>query len=467
VVFLFLVSEAAVSEPLAEALDKILSDPLYKRAKYGAVVRRLADGAVLYERNPDGLLSVASNAKLFTTAAALDTLGPDFQFRTPLYITGQLADGVLEGDLAVRGSGDPNISGRFFDGDRTAIFRSWAEKLKAYGVKKVTGGILLDDSLFDREYTHPDWARYNLASWYCAPVSALSFNDNCLDLKIEGVKDSATALVTCFPETGFATIVNRVRVFRRGTLSIRIDRKPVNVITLRGRIACGQSYEDWVATDEPSLYFGSVLKGVLAESGVEVVGGPKLVERLPQGLRQVAEFVSSLRPTIAVANKRSQNFYSEQLFKLLGARMSGQGSFRSGAGAVVAFLKKCGIDPARCQVSDGSGLSRRNRYTPAQVVQLLVYMRGHKDWRDYVGSLSIGGVDGQLAKRFTDPRYRGRVYAKTGTLAGVAALSGYVCPDSPGGVAFSLIFNELELGGTRVRQVQEDFCRAIVDRLSN
>ena len=138
----------------------------------------LSSRAPAFAFQADNPLMLASNTKLLTTAAALGVLGSEHVFETRVYGRGAVADGQLTGDLAVVGGGDPNISGRFHDGDSLAIFRGWADALAARGIRRVSGDLLLVNGMFAGPRIHPDWPRDQLTSWYEAPVDALSFNDN-------------------------------------------------------------------------------------------------------------------------------------------------------------------------------------------------------------------------------------------------------------------------------------------------
>lgn len=464
VLLVLLIHWMVASSELSETLESILSDPVLRKAKVGAVVRRLSDGKILFQRKADVHFIPASNQKIFTTASALDVLGANYQFRTLFGFTGTIEGELLKGDILVKGGGDPNISGRFFEGDRTALFKRWADKLARLGVKRVEGGIVLNDALFDRDYVHPKWPETQLAHWFCAPISALSFNDNCVDIVLRGGQ-GRYAKLEWFPRTNFVSFVNRVRVFGSGKTSVRIRRERRNRFQLRGRMARGTVYSYWVAVEEPTLYFGTVLKETLSTRGIQVDGKVRIAQT-PQ-FTVIDTFTSGLARTIAVANKRSQNFYAECIFKLLGAVLYGTGSFENGSKAVGNFLRKLGFSTGSFRISDGSGLSRKNSCTPSQLASVLVYMRRQKDWEVFRDSLSIAGVDGTLRERFSKESLRGNVYGKTGTLAGVSALSGYILPDSENGVAFSLLSNGLAQGWRKIKAIEVEFCRAILSHLSD
>src|SRR5262245_7569228 len=189
-------SVASGSPGLGDSISRLLGRPELKGATVGVHVLNLTDGKTLFARDADRLLIPASNAKLFTTAAALSSLGPQFEFRTVLGTAGR--------DLVVVGSGDPTIGGRFTDGDPTEYFRRWAAVLKQQRITRIGGDLLLDDSFFDRQFAHPDWPKSDLGHWYAAPVAALVVNDSCIDVRIApGSASQTTAQVLLIPNTKY------------------------------------------------------------------------------------------------------------------------------------------------------------------------------------------------------------------------------------------------------------------------
>ncbi|HEX2643312.1 MAG TPA: D-alanyl-D-alanine carboxypeptidase, partial [Thermoanaerobaculia bacterium] len=165
---------------LQRGLDVAVSQALRLSASMGVHIVELDSGQTVYAYNADEPRVIASNTKLFTTAAALDALGPGAFFETRLVMRGRLEDDTLRGDLGVVGGGDPAISGRDYDGDSYAVFRDWARELRARGIRRVTGDLYLDDGYFEPMRIHPEWPRDQLAEWYEAPIGALSFSDNCI-----------------------------------------------------------------------------------------------------------------------------------------------------------------------------------------------------------------------------------------------------------------------------------------------
>lgn len=428
----------------------------------------LPEGEAVYSYAADRPRIIASNTKLVTTAAALDRLGPGHFLETAVFIEGKHVGKTLIGNLAVRGGGDPNISGRHFDGDPSAVFRTWARKLRSLGIEEITGDLFLVNGLFDDVYVHPDWPRNQLARAYEAPVAALSYSDNCVLVRIyPGVKVGAPARVEVVSGAPIFEVRNRARTTgspRRHWLAV--DRKPgTNVIEIDGMILRNlDSVDVWVTVDDPAEYFGAALVQAFESEGVAIGGGARITERLPiGGWFRITEHRSDLMTTLEVINRRSQNFYAESLLKLLGARLCRRGTWQGGIEVLTEFLGKVGIDDGY-ELADGSGMSRGNRFTARQITRLLAYMFEHRYAREYVRTLPYGGLEDHdtWRKRLADPPYRERVFAKTGSLAGVSTLSGYVKAQSGEVYAFSILGNRVR-SIWRARRAQDAIVRTLVD----
>jgi D-alanyl-D-alanine carboxypeptidase/D-alanyl-D-alanine-endopeptidase (penicillin-binding protein 4) len=422
-------------DQLHDQLDAAVGGLKLKGAKVGVVIYSVKANQTVYGLNEREPLLLASNTKLLTTAAALSRLGADFKFRTSV--------GVLGGDLHVFAGGDPNLSGRFHDDDPTAIFREWAVKIKAAGVTKA-GRLVLHTGIFDDVHLHPGWKGYDLWNWWAAPFGALSLNDNCIDLRVAPAAEGQPCKVTLLPDTAYVTLVNQTKSAAKAARSTySVSRAAgTNTITLRGEVA-GRNLS-WVAVHDPTQYFGTVLKETLAQGGI-VVEGETQESSQPleeaQGYKELAAWESDLPSTLAACNQPSQNFYAEMIFRTLAWKTKGKGTTENAIEAVREFLTKdAGLEDFT--QADGSGLTRENRTSPAEMVKLLLYMRLQKHAKVFIDSLPTNGDRrGTLKNRMAAPDLKGRIHAKTGHVGGVSTLSGYV--DSAGGdtYVFSILTN--------------------------
>lgn len=441
-----------------------------RRGSIGVAVYSVDRAAPLYLRDADRSLLPASNMKLYTTAAALDRLGPNFQYTTSFYADGTiLPGGTLDGNLILVGRGDPAISGRFFGDSATYVYDRFAEELRRAGVRRVTGRLFGDASYFDDELVAPGWEIGNLLWWYGARANAVSFNDNVVTMEIRpGDAVGDPVRVSFDPWTDGVRVANRAETSgRRGARSIGIARRPdLNGYEIWGRIPAGGTPVRYVvAVEDPPSFALSVLRDRLARAGITIAGRDEVVydrDLLPDRTRWlVASHVSPrLVDLVHVVNKRSQNFFAEQILKTLGAVADDEGSFDDGADVVRAMLAGFGVPTGMIVVRDGSGLSRGNAVTARATAELLVAMRSHPAFDDYYDSLLIAGQDGD-PRRLDAPAARGNVHTKTGTIRGVSALSGYATTQDGELLAFSVITNGMPGGKAASIAIEDAVAEAL------
>lgn len=451
---------------LQSKVEQLISIPQLADASVGIRFVRLSDGKTVLDVNPSSKLILASNTKLITTGVALVILGKEYQFPTLVWTDGSIeAGGVLKGDLIVQGSGDPNISGRF-ESSPTAIFERWADILRKKGVKKIEGNLIGDDTAFDREWSNPNWPEEQLTSWYCAQVSALTFNDNCIDYTVRpGTKIGHSLQVITSPATSYQMTRNISKT--KGAVSrsaIWFNRpKNSNRVTVGGsHPAGGLPFTEPITVHNPSLFFVHVLHETLVRKGIEITGKPVLTDKPLdplRGGRSVESFTSPLLDTLRITNKRSQNLFAEVLLKALGRHVHGHGTRTNGLSAVTAVLKEAGVNDG-IELFDGSGLARGNLMSPDQMTQWLFWLRKQPIGGAFRGTLAIAGVDGTLSERFGTSPLKGKLFAKTGYLNKVSTLSGYMSAQAGEEFVFSILFNNFRGSNAVMKSVQEQICEA-------
>jgi D-alanyl-D-alanine carboxypeptidase/D-alanyl-D-alanine-endopeptidase (penicillin-binding protein 4) len=439
-----------------------------KGSSFGLTVYSASQDRLLYSVNGGLPLIPASNQKLLVTAAALVELGPDFTFTTGLYASGTIKDGVLYGDLILRGGGDPNLSGRFNDGDACQIVDSWVRAVQEAGITRMTGWLVIDDSLFDTQFVHPSWPSNQTQRWYSAAIGALSLNDSCIDLTVRPTSLGAPAEVAFKPYTPYITVRNACKTISgKSTDNIIISRND-REICLGGTIgARSQGYSASVAIQDPGLFAGAVFSDRLYLAGIQPAGVMRAQTRPDySGLRVLMEYHSQdLATTVKVTNARSQNFYADTLLKYLGARRFGQGSFEDGVAAVREILGGRGVLSDAVIIDDGCGLSRRNRISTTDLVMVMDSMYRSDCGDVYVGSLAVpGDPEGTLKKRLNGERHNARICAKSGYINRVKALSGYVLRDDGEVLIFSFIVNNYASKSSwEVNNLQNKLMRSLSD----
>jgi serine-type D-Ala-D-Ala carboxypeptidase/endopeptidase (penicillin-binding protein 4) len=443
----------AGSEPapasLRREVDAVLDRPALAPAFWGVEVRSLKTGDVLYTRNAAKAFRPASLLKLVTTAAALDAFGPEARLRTTVESAGGLdGAGRILGDVFLVGRGDPTLGGgRYGDGQPLRPFEEMAEALRAAGVKRIEGRIVGHEGFFAGERRGSDWSWEDLVWSYGAEVSSLCFNDNSVGLKLSpGEQPTDPAVLDLFPPSGYYRVVSTATTSAPGSKTeLRLIRDSgANLIRLSGSIAVGEEpWQGWAALENPAHFAATVFAEVLEARGIRVAGEVASSSApLPSGLRELAVHESpTMTELIRGVNKESRNLHAEALLRLLGARVSGEGSEAAGHIAVGEFLRRQGVRTEGWGLEDGSGLSRSNVVTAAGLVDLLVAMNRHPHAIAFRDSLPVAGADGTLKTRMKGTPAAGRVLAKTGTLALVNGLAGYVTTSRGERLAFAALAN--------------------------
>ncbi|GAB5535189.1 MAG: D-alanyl-D-alanine carboxypeptidase/D-alanyl-D-alanine-endopeptidase [Rubricoccaceae bacterium] len=463
---------------LADQIDEVLDSEVFDDAYWGALVVDLNTGRTLYERNAMRRFIPASNMKLFSTAAILDALGPDYRYKTRLYASGPVENGTLQGSLVVRGSGDPTFGGRYTGGDLTRVLRQWADSLEARGIQRITGSVVGDDDVFDDEALGMGWSWDDLVWYYAAEISGLQFNEGTVEVKVHGTTPGEPARITVEPDNGYVQLVNQTTTTDGGSIREGYRRNlGANVFNITTTVPAGKVEEEALSIVNPTEYFVRTFKAVLKRRGIEVEGEAIDVDTWGQrpvydGLRQLAVHTSPPLSTIAEeTNTESNNLYAEHLLRTLGAeRYRGDeyalGSAQAGVSATEPLLQRLGVDPNSLRIVDGSGLSAMNRLTPFATVTLLKGMKEHHNpfvWDAFYKSLAVGGYTGTIKGRYQSGDARGNVRAKTGYISGARTLSGYVMSDSGHMLAFSLMCNHYSVRTSRVNRAQDEIVEMLAD----
>lgn len=451
----------AAPAPLAQRLDAVLSRYAPAQSHVGVQVVTLSDGRVLYERQADKLFLPASVQKVVTASAALSLLGSQKRFATRLQTESVVESGRLRGHLYLKGEGDPTLEAE----DLEAL----AAKLAAAGVREIAGDLVTDATAFNPSGRVPDgWAWDDLAWGYGAPVSALSLHRNAIDVAVAPGAPGEPVRLAVTPQTGYMTLANRAVTQAAGASnSLAIAGGPQNGAerwTLSGTLPAGAAQETLSrSVSDPARFAGTVLKEALARRGVRVAGRIR-PGAAPAGARNVAIHQSPpLADLVRLMNKESDNLIAETLLMQVGIRAKGgPATWEKGLDAVASYLERSGWPAGTYRLADGSGLSRYNAVTPAQLTRLLRHVAGDRlAYPAFLISLPVSGVDGTLASRLATPTARGRLRAKTGTMSGVSALAGYL--DTPQGpIVVSVFINGFAGSAGAARELQDKLVEALV-----
>jgi D-alanyl-D-alanine carboxypeptidase/D-alanyl-D-alanine-endopeptidase (penicillin-binding protein 4) len=467
------VSAPAFADPSPQALRRAIA-PIVSRSElatafWGVEVRSLKTGRTLFALNAEHAFRPASTLKLVTTAAALDAYGEDARLRTTVETAGRLdALGRVLGDVFLVGRGDPNLSARFSPGRPTAAFEEMADALVAAGVRRIEGRLVGDESAFAGDRRGSDWTWEDLVWGYGAEVSALSFNDNIVELLLTpGERVGDPAVLDVSPPTPVVTVASGVTTAAAGTAEdVRLDKDAgTNRFRLSGLLPIGGSWSAHVAVEDPARFAATAFAAVLEAKGVRVVGGVETTRApLPAGTRVLASHEGvPMAEMVRVVNKESQNLHAETLLRLVGLKAKGEGSAEKGHEAIAELLKRLGIPAADWGLSDGSGLARSDLVTPSGLAALLVAMDAHPHAAAFRASLPVAGIDGTLEKRMRGTPAERRVVAKTGTLNLANALAGYATTRRGERIAFAVFVNNHARRGREAVAAIDALAQALVE----
>jgi D-alanyl-D-alanine carboxypeptidase/D-alanyl-D-alanine-endopeptidase (penicillin-binding protein 4) len=456
---------------LQQDLSLVLASPALRNSSWGVDVRSLARHDSLFSSGAGKLLLPASAMKIVTLAAAAERLGWDYSYETRVLALGAIEGGVLDGDLMVVGSGDPSVDD--WDGAASRLFREWADRLKALGVRSIRGRVVGDDNAFDDEGLGAGWAWDDLGASYATSLGALQFNQNTARLTIgAGPRAGDPAVVTAEPPVGSVSVLNLTTTGPPGSgLMLAALRRPGRAaLELRGSIPVSSApLVRNVSVDNPTLYFVSALRGALEENGIDVHGAAVDIDDIGNldargpAIPLLAHHSPPLASLATTLMKNSQNLYGETLLRTLGRGDGGAATAEQGRLAARATLTGWGIDPAAILMADGSGLSRYNLATAQALTTILEHVYSSERLRGpFLASLPVGGRDGTLERRLVGTRAEGRVQAKTGSFSNARALAGYVRSSEDEPIAFTIMANNFGDGADLVEQAID----AIVVRLA-
>jgi D-alanyl-D-alanine carboxypeptidase/D-alanyl-D-alanine-endopeptidase (penicillin-binding protein 4) len=455
-----------------QRIEDALAVPQLKNAIIGIHVCSLKNGQTLYERNPDFSLVPASNLKLLTSFAILKTLGADFRYKTTLLYTGKIDEnGTLNGDLYLRGSGDPSMT--------SERLLETAKKLRAVGIVRINGRIIADGTAFDELMLGPAWQWDEESYYYSAQLSGLNCDENILSFHIlPGENIGDTARIVLGGEKAQSLGFDGTAYVRVNCTAITTDAKPghdlqvtraraANEFLIQGTIPPGIApVSSCLTVEDPALFTVTRFADLCAMGGEDlpsVTGCPIQKGKTPDDATILCETESeTLAELVKPFLKSSNNLYGEAFLKTLG-----QGTASAGAKATEELLKSCDIDTSGLYVFDGSGLSRTNNLTPRFLTDLLTYVDregASSVSKALFDGLPIAGVDGTLDDRMKGTPAESHVWAKTGSLSNASSLAGYLKTKTGERLVFSILMNNFSENEMRAaRKTQEEIAIALID----
>ncbi|PYV08503.1 MAG: D-alanyl-D-alanine carboxypeptidase/D-alanyl-D-alanine-endopeptidase [Acidobacteria bacterium] len=460
-------------ETIQGKIAAALKRPGIRSTDWGMEIIDPKNKTVLVSVNPDKLFKPASVLKVVTTAAALEKLGPDFRFRTGVYTNGTItADGTLVGDLILVGRGDPNLIDPVGDLLEKPALEELAEKLAGLGIRRIRGEVIGDDSYFESASHSKGWTAQDLKSVYGAQSTALSINNNVFWVHARPTKLNQRVTVSLEPHTSYFKVRNlgiTGGVRSRRTLFARVI-PGTSTVVVSGVLPARSGHGQYLLLENPAEVVAALLKEQVQARGIVVDGNVAALHRgdaSPEVSRRWKLLAEHLSPplvkAVEIINKRSQNLHAEMLLRTLGAEFGGVGSDEAGLKAVRDFLVEAGIESDRISLNDGCGLSRDNLVTPRFQTSLLLYLSTRPHFDLFLNTLAVSGTDGTLRHRLASEPLKGTIHAKTGTLNGVATLSGYMTTKSGRNLIFSIFANNANASMGRVRKTIDEICALFIN----
>ena len=425
----------------ALALSTDLGSILHARTRggdWGVMVVSVTRGDTLYAEQSNLLLKPASTMKLMTTAVALEAFGPDHTFETAVLRDRSVGAGVLDGNLYLRGGGDPTLSLRFWQGE--SPMDELARQIVAAGIHRVHGDIVADESAFDSQHIPVGWKSSYLMSAYAAPVSALSLNENIV--WIVARPENGTAVVELDPPSTAIPVNSTVHLVPGSGGRISAHRAGYGIV-VSGSIGSSSAPRRYsIVVEDPSTFAAGALNASLRKAGVELDGSVR-TGVTPSGAFSVAEVRSlPLANIVSYMNRESINHFAELLFRDAAHASGKVGSAQAGLENLRDFLAtKAGAQKEDVRVADGCGLSEADSITARAMVQLLSYAHRAPWGSVFHASMPVAGESELLQRRMRATPAQGNLHAKTGTTNTVASLAGYVTALNGEVLAFAFIYN--------------------------
>jgi serine-type D-Ala-D-Ala carboxypeptidase/endopeptidase (penicillin-binding protein 4) len=462
---------------LTRHFEIFASDDALRNASWAFEVVEAKTGRVIISHNSHLSLTPASTQKLLTTATALMMLGSDYRFSTELIARGIIDhNGVLHGDLIIKGSGDPSFgSSQMADSlSLQNVFNKYLLDLRSKGISKITGSIIADDSVFDRELVPRKWLWEDIGNYYGAGSSGLTVNENMYTVFFragQGIGDAATVIETQ-PTVPGMVLINEVKTAASGTGDqVYILGAPYsNTRLLTGTVPAGSNrFPVRGSMHDPPAFVAAAFNEFLKINKIETSGKTLTIAqevKIPELVFAPTQVISTwlsppIRDIASRTNLSSNNTYAESLLKTLGLQHSGQGSFKAGIEAIYSFWDNNKVDIRGMRLHDGSGLSPSNRITVRQLTSILAFCSNNLVYDNLKSGLPVAGVSGSLQNHFLNTASQGILTAKSGFLSNVRSYAGYTTLKDGTLVAFALIVNDYHGSPSQMRNKMFSLMNAI------
>ena len=424
----------------------LLQAPYMRGASFSLVVKDVQEGRTVYSYDTDRLQSPASVLKTVATATALEILGEDYRYPTTLEYDGILENGTLEGNLYIKGSGDPSLGSSHFAPGQNKFLSTWIAALQKAGIKHITGSVISDESIFDTEGVSIKWLREDMGNYYAPGSYGISIFDNMYKLSLQtGAAGTRPVLKGTEPDIPFIRFKNYLKAAPVSSDSAYIIGAPLDDVRyLYGVLPANrEAYVLKGDIPDPALYLARYLTDQLQQKGIRVDGSPSCYRieveenRWKKGERKeiVTTYSPTLREIASVCNHVSHNLYADALVKTVGLQYKPRrnemiSSFGRGVQVVKEYWEKKGLDVFPLRMNDGSGLAPADKVSAGFMGELLVYMATESAVSDaFIASLPQAGIEGSVRNFLKGSKLQGKARLKSGPITGVRSYAGYITKD--------------------------------------
>ena len=424
----------------------LLQAPYMRGASFSLVVKDVQEGRTVYSYDTDRLQSPASVLKTVATATALEILGEDYRYPTTLEYDGILENGTLEGNLYIKGSGDPSLGSSHFAPGQNKFLSTWIAALQKAGIKHITGSVISDESIFDTEGVSIKWLREDMGNYYAPGSYGISIFDNMYKLSLQtGAAGTRPVLKGTEPDIPFIRFKNYLKAAPVSSDSAYIIGAPLDDVRyLYGVLPANrEAYVLKGDIPDPALYLARYLTDQLQQKGIRVDGSPSCYRieveenRWKKGERKeiVTTYSPTLREIASICNHVSHNLYADALVKTVGLQYKPRrnemiSSFGRGVQVVKEYWEKKGLDVFPLRMNDGSGLAPADKVSAGFMGELLVYMATESAVSDaFIASLPQAGIEGSVRNFLKGSKLQGKAHLKSGGITGVRSYAGYITTD--------------------------------------
>ena len=424
----------------------VLQAPYMRGASFSLVVKDVQEGRTVYSYDTDRLQSPASVLKTVATATALEILGEDYRYPTTLEYDGILENGTLEGNLYIKGSGDPSLGSSHFAPGQNKFLSTWIAALQKAGIKHITGSVISDESIFDTEGVSIKWLREDMGNYYAPGSYGISIFDNMYKLSLQtGAAGTRPVLKGTEPDIPFIRFKNYLKAAPVSSDSAYIIGAPLDDVRyLYGVLPANrEAYVLKGDIPDPALYLARYLTDQLQQKGIRVDGSPSCYRieveenRWKKGERKeiVTTYSPTLREIASICNHVSHNLYADALVKTVGLQYKPRrnemiSSFGRGVQVVKEYWEKKGLDVFPLRMNDGSGLAPADKVSAGFMGELLVYMATESAVSDaFIASLPQAGIEGSVRNFLKGSKLQGKAHLKSGGITGVRSYAGYITKD--------------------------------------